>query len=224
MTQTQYKIYIDAIIRRVEAARLKVSDHHIVKILAISKYSESSEIKDLYEIGQRAFGENKVQDLAQKAQELEDLPLEWHFVGNLQKNKINKLLDLRPALFHGLDSLDLAHEIQKRLEVKECSLNALLQINSAKEQSKHGVMPEDALKIYEQIQKECPNIKLKGVMSIGAHSQDLASVKQSFLTTHEIYKQLKGATICSMGMSGDFELAIECGANMVRLGSVMFNK
>ncbi|MCD6260135.1 MAG: YggS family pyridoxal phosphate-dependent enzyme [Helicobacteraceae bacterium] len=224
MTQTQYKIYIDDIIRRVEAARLKVSDHHIVKIIAISKYSTSQEIKELYEIGQRAFGENKVQDLEQKAQELEELPLEWHFVGNLQKNKINKLLDLRPALFHGLDSLELAREIQKRLEVKEMTLDALLQINSAKEQSKQGVMPEDALEIYEEIQKECPNIHLKGVMSIGAHTEDQSIIRESFLTTHKIYQQLKGATICSMGMSGDFELAIECGANMIRLGSVMFNK
>ena len=224
MTQTQYKIYIDDIIRRVETARLKVSDHHIVKIVAISKYSTSQEIKALYEIGQRAFGENKVQDLEQKAQELDALPLEWHFVGNLQKNKINKLLDLRPALFHGLDSLELAREIQKRLEVKEMTLDALLQINSAKEESKHGVMPEDALTTYAQIQKECPNIHLKGVMSIGAHTEDQAIIKESFLTTHKIFQQLQGATICSMGMSGDFELAIECGATMIRLGSVMFNK
>ena len=224
MNEVQYKIYIDDIIRRVEAARLKVSDHHIVKIIAISKYSESYEIEKLYNIGQRAFGENKVQDLKTKAHELEELPLEWHFVGNLQKNKINNLLDLKPALFHGLDSLELAKEIQKKCEAKETTLSALLQINSAKEESKHGVMPEDALEVYERIQKECPNIKLKGVMSIGAHADDKEMIKKSFETTYEIYKKCQGATICSMGMSGDFELAIECGSNMLRLGSVMFNK
>ena len=224
MTQTQYKIYIDSIIRRVEAARLKVSDHHIVKIVAISKYSTSQEIEKLYSIGQRAFGENKVQDLKAKTQELDELPLEWHFVGNLQKNKINNLLDINPALFHALDSLSLAQELQKKLEAKSMTLDALLQINSAKEESKHGVMPEVALETYEQISKECPNINLKGVMSIGAHSTDTKIVKESFETTHGIYKQLSGATICSMGMSGDFELAIECGSNMVRLGSPIFNK
>jgi len=224
LNEVQYKIYIDDIIRRVEAARLKVSDHHIVKIIAISKYSESYEIEKLYNIGQRAFGENKVQDLKTKAHELEELPLEWHFVGNLQKNKINNLLDLKPALFHGLDSLELAKEIQKKCEAKETTLSALLQINSAKEESKHGVMPEDALEVYERIQKECPNIKLKGVMSIGAHADDKEMIKKSFETTYEIYKKCQGATICSMGMSGDFELAIECGSNMLRLGSVMFNK
>jgi len=224
MTETQYKIYIDDVIRRVENARLKVSGHHIVKIVAISKYSQSDEIEKLYKIGQRAFGENKVQDLKQKSQELRDLPLQWHFVGNLQKNKINNLLDLNPALFHGLNSLELAKEIQKKCEVKNKSLDALLQINSAYEDSKYGVSPEEAHDIYLQITKECPNINLKGVMSIGAKSEDKNIVEKSFKITHNIYKNLPNATICSMGMSQDFELAIKCGSNMVSLGSIMFNK
>ena len=224
MNEIEYKIYIDNVIKRVETARLQVSAHHIVKIVAISKYSTADEIEKLYKIGQRAFGENKVQDLKAKAQKLEELPLEWHFIGNLQKNKINNLLDINPSLFHSLDSLELAQELQKKLAAKNMTLNCLLQINSAKEESKHGVMPELACGIYKQIQKECPNINLKGVMSIGAHSDDKSVVKKSFEITHDIYKQLGGATICSMGMSGDFELAIECGSNMIRLGSIMFNK
>ncbi|MFA5428768.1 MAG: YggS family pyridoxal phosphate-dependent enzyme [Sulfurimonas sp.] len=224
MTQEEYKIYIDDVIRRVEFARVRFDEKHIVKIVAISKYSTADEIEKLYRIGQRAFGENKVQDLRAKSSELEDLPLEWHFVGNLQKNKINNLLDINPALFHALDSLELAHELQKKLQARDMTLDALLQINSAKEESKHGVMPEDAVETYRQIQKECPNIHLKGVMSIGAHTDDKAIIKKSFETTYNIYKQLDGANICSMGMSGDFELAIECGSNMVRLGSIMFNK
>lgn len=224
MTQEEYKLYIDSVVRRVESARLRVSDYHIVKIVAISKYSTTQEIANLYNIGQRAFGENKVQDLKAKATELDELPLEWHFVGNLQKNKINNLLDINPALLHGLDSLELALELQKKLEARDMTLDALMQINSAKEESKHGFMPEEAVEIYEKIKKECPNILLKGVMSIGAHSDDKEIIKKSFETTYKIYKSLNGATICSMGMSGDFELAIECGSNMIRLGSVMFNK
>jgi len=224
MNQTEYKIYIDDIVRRVEAARLKVSGHHIVKTVAISKYSTSDEIEKLYTIGQRAFGENKVQDLKAKAHELEDLPLEWHFVGNLQKNKINNLLDINPTLFHALDSLELAQELQKKLVAKDMTLDTLMQINSAKEESKSGLMPEIADATYRQIKKECPNINLKGVMSIGAHSDDKEIVRESFETTYSIYKELPDATICSMGMSGDFELAIECGSNMVRLGTIMFNK
>ena len=224
MTETEYKIYIDAIVRRVEFARLQVNDHHIVKTIAVSKYSTSEEIQKLYNIGQRAYGENKVQDLKTKSQELEELPIEWHFIGNLQKNKINNLLDINPSLFHALDSIELAYELQQKLQVRDMKLDCLLQVNSAREDSKHGFMPEIALKAYTQIQEECPNINLKGLMSIGAHTDDKAIIKKSFETTHNLYKQLNGATICSMGMSGDFELAIACGSNMIRLGSIMFNK
>ena len=224
MTEIEYKIYIDDVIRRVEKARLNVSGHHIVKIVAISKYSQAQEIEKLYHIGQRAFGENKVQDLKVKSVELEELPLEWHFVGNLQKNKINNLLNINPTLFHALDSLDLAYELQKKLQAKEMTLDVLLQVNSAKEESKHGFMPEDTIANYKKIQIECPNINLKGLMSIGAHSEDKDLIRKSFETTYALYRECEGASICSMGMSGDFELAIECGSNMVRLGSVMFNR
>jgi len=224
MTEIEHKLYIDNVIRRVETARLKVSGHHIVKIVAVSKYSSSEDISTLYSIGQRAFGENRVQDLKAKAAELDDLPLEWHFIGNLQKNKINNLLDINPTLFHSLDSLELAQELQKKLVAKDMTLDCLMQINSAKEESKHGFMPESAKESYLNIIKQCPNINLKGVMSIGAHSDEQAIIKKSFDTTYSIYKELPNATICSMGMSGDFEMAIECGSNMVRLGSIMFNK
>ncbi|WP_345991381.1 YggS family pyridoxal phosphate-dependent enzyme [Sulfurimonas sp. HSL-1716] len=224
MTQLEYKLHIDSIIERVEKARLSLSAHHIVKIVAVSKYSTSEEIKALYEIGQRAFGENRVQDLAKKSEELEDLPLEWHFIGNLQKNKINQLIKTNPFLFQSLDSLELALELDKRLEAHGVKMEALLQINSAYEETKSGVMPEAAIDIYEEIASLCKNIHLKGVMSIGAHTDEREKIKKSFEATHDIYSRLKGATICSMGMSTDFELAIACGSNMVRIGSLMFNK
>ncbi len=224
MTQEEYKIYIDKIIERIEVARLKVSAHHIVKIVAVSKYVGSDAVQRLYEIGQRAFGENRVQDLKQKVHDLEDLPLEWHFIGHLQKNKINNLLDLNPFMIQSIDSIELAQELQKRLAKREVTLDALVQINSAKEETKYGFMPEIAQEAYLQIKEECPNLNLKGVMSIGAHTDDKEVVKSSFETTYKIYETLPDATICSMGMSGDFELAIECGSNMVRLGSIMFKE
>ena len=222
MTQLEYKLHIDSVIERVEKARLSVSGHHIVKIVAVSKYSSSNDIKALYDIGQRAFGENKVQDLTQKMQELEELPLEWHFIGNLQKNKINHLIKADPFLFQSLDSLELALELDKRLETNGTTMDTLLQINSAYEESKSGVLPEEALEIYDEISSTCKHINLKGVMSIGAHTDDKAIIQKSFETTHNIYSQIKDATICSMGMSGDFELAIKCGSNMVRIGSLLF--
>jgi len=224
MDTVQYKQHIDKIIENIEKARLHVSAHHIVKIVAVSKYSDSDAVRSLYEIGQRAFGENRVQDLKTKSEILDELPLEWHFIGNLQKNKINQLLAIEPSLFQALDSLELAQALQKRLETNNKTLNTLLQINSAKEQTKSGVLPEMAADIYAQIKQSCPNINLKGVMSIGAHSENEAEIKKSFEITHSIYESLKDATVCSMGMSGDYELAIRCGSNMVRLGSVMFAK
>lgn len=215
---------LDSVIARVEAARLSLSHHHIVKIIGISKYSTANDVKTLYEAGQRAFGENKVQDLKQKSQELEELPLEWHFVGRLQSNKINNLIDLNPTLIQSLDSLELAYELQKKLEAKKKSVACLLQINSAYEESKTGVLPEEAIEIYKTIQKNCPHIKLKGVMSIGAHVEDDIIIKKSFETTKAIFDKLaaEGAIYCSMGMSGDFELAIACGSNMIRVGSILF--
>jgi len=222
MTETEYKIHLDHIVQRIEDARITVSEHHIVKIVAVSKYSTEEAIKRLYAIGQRAFGENKVQDLVTKCQNLEELPLEWHFIGNLQKNKINHLIDANPYLFQGLDSLELAQALQKRLEVKGTEMECLLQVNSANEASKSGVSAEKAKDTYAQIKESCPNIDLRGLMSIGAHTEDKKIIQQSFETTHKLYEDLEGADICSMGMSGDFEMAIKCGSNMVRLGSVMF--
>ncbi len=224
ITKEQATKNLDTLITKVEAARLRVSEHHIVKIIGISKYSTSQDVAALYEVGQRAFGENKVQDLKEKSSDLNDLPLEWHFVGRLQKNKINNLIDLNPMLMHSLDSLELAQELNSKLEAKNKTMACLLQINSAKEDSKAGVMPEVALQTYKTILENYPNIKLKGVMSIGAHSEDRNEIKASFETTKKIYDELKplGAKYCSMGMSGDFELAIACGSNMIRVGSSLF--
>lgn len=215
---------LDNIISKVEAARLRVSEHHIVKIIGVSKYSMAEDVASLYEAGQRAFGENKVQDLKSKKDELDELPIEWHFIGRLQKNKINNLIDANPTLMQSLDSLELAEELDKKLEAKNKKMSCLLQINSAHEESKTGVNPEDAVKIYKEIQNSYKNINLKGVMSIGAHTDNRDEIKKSFTVTKNIFDELVpfGAKYCSMGMSSDFELAISCGSNMVRVGSALF--
>jgi hypothetical protein len=155
---------------------------------------------------------------------LEELPLEWHMIGSLQKNKINNLIDLRPTLMQSLDSMELATELNKKLLAKEMKMHCLLQINAAHEATKSGVSPNEAVDIYQTIKESCPQINLKGVMTIGAHSEDTKLIQQSFESTYGIYEKLKkdGATICSMGMSGDYELAIKCGSNLVRVGSALF--
>ncbi len=215
---------LDQIVWNIERARLKISEHHIVKIVAVGKYTDTENIRALYELGQRAFGENQVQQLESRVHELEDIPIEWHMIGTLQKNKINKLIELRPALFQALDSLKLAEALNKRLEAKGETMECLLQINSAREETKSGVDPDQAAQIYHHITEQYPFIRLRGVMTIGAHTDNEDEIRKSFETTYKIYESLAdtGADICSMGMSGDYELAIECGSNMVRIGSAIF--
>jgi pyridoxal phosphate enzyme (YggS family) len=224
MTKQQAILNLDKVISKTEFSRLQVSDHHIVQTVAISKYSTTKDIATLYEAGQRAFGENKIQDLKEKSQALQDLPIQWHFVGTLQKNKINNLIDLSPTLMHSLDSLELALELNKKLEIKSKKMNCLLQINSANEDTKSGFLYNEALTMYKKIQNECPNINLKGVMSIGANTNDKALIIKSFQLTKDIFDKLEDATICSMGMSGDFDIAILNGSNMIRVGSALFTK
>ena len=220
-----YEKRLDAVFEKIEKARTKVSEHQIIKLVAVSKSVTSKEVELLYNAGQRAFGENRVQELTKKCEELENLPLEWHFIGRLQKNKINALLNQNVSLIHSCESFSLAKEIDKRLEAKGKKVNILLQINSAKEDSKSGVMPEVANEEYLKILSECKNVNLLGVMSMGAHEDDRKLVQESFEATYKIFESLKshGASICSMGMSGDYELAISCGSNMVRLGSTIFH-
>lgn len=222
MSMLEQKLHFDTIIERIEKARLRVNDHHIVKIVAASKYVGTEEIQSLYTIGQRAFGENKVQDMKTKVDILQDLPLEWHFIGTLQKNKINQLIDLNSYMIHSIDSLDLAHALNDRLLRDGKTLRALVQVNSAHEESKSGFSPDELTQAYHQIMEQCPNLHLQGIMSIGAHTDDTKIVQKSFETTRKLFEQLPNATVCSMGMSNDFELAIECGSNLVRLGSILF--
>ncbi|NPA88030.1 MAG: YggS family pyridoxal phosphate-dependent enzyme [Epsilonproteobacteria bacterium] len=214
---------LDELIQRVEAARLRRSEHLIVQIVAVTKYTNDPEVlKRLYDDGQRAFGENRVQDMEGKVKALSDLPIEWHFIGNLQKNKINKLLKLNPFMIQSINSYELAEAINKRADKP---VRCLIEINSSGEPTKHGMEPEIAVDTYLKIKENLPNINLQGVMTIGAHTDDEKAIRESFRKTYKIFEELKpyGAKICSMGMSGDFEIAIEEGSNMIRVGSALIN-
>ncbi len=219
-----YTKNFDEVLARVEAARLEADEYRIIKIIAASKYVGAPEIEAMYKIGHRSFGENRVQELREKNKVLIEYPIEWHFIGRLQSNKINHLLEANPFLIHSVESLEMAKEIDKRAKVKGMKANILLQINSANEESKAGVSVDAAHDTYLDIAQNCPNLNLKGVMSIGAHTSDENVVAKSFEKTYKIFEKLQndGAKHCSMGMSNDFELAIKCGSNMVRLGSVLF--
>ncbi len=220
---SKYENNFDKVLIDIEAVRLETNEHQIIRIIASSKGASACEIEEFYKVGQRAYGENKVQDLKAKSIELEKYPIEWHFIGRLQSNKINALLDLKPTLIHSIESFEMAKEIDKRAQVKGLKPSILLQINSANEDSKAGISADLAIEEYLKI-KELKNISIKGVMSIGAHSENQKEIEKSFKTTYNIFDKLQkdGAKYCSMGMSGDYKLAVACGSNMLRLGSILF--
>lgn len=199
----------------------ELSNGRKVELVAVSKYVGSKEIKELFDEGQMSFGENKVQDLVKKSDELKELNLNWHFIGTLQTNKINALLKIRPTLWQSCNSLKLAQAVDKRLDYK---LDTLLEINVADEDSKTGLDISLAKESYCAIKESCKNLNLKGIMCIGAHSDDELEVAKSFEKAYLIYESLqnKGAEICSMGMSSDYKIAIKCGSNMIRVGSLLF--
>lgn len=199
----------------------ELSNGRKVELVAVSKYVGPKEIKKLFDEGQMSFGENRVQDLIKKSDELKELNLNWHFIGTLQTNKINALLKIRPTLWQSCNSLKLAQAVDKRLDYK---LDTLLEINVADEDSKTGLDLALAIESYCAIKESCKNINLKGVMCIGAHSDDELEVAKSFEKAYVIYESLQnqGAKICSMGMSSDYKIAIKCGSNMIRVGSLLF--
>ncbi len=221
-----YEENFDRVLREIEEIRVETNEHQIIKIIAASKYVTSKEIESFYKVGHRAYGENRVQELKTKADELKEYPIEWHFIGRVQSNKINALLDISTSLIHSCESFDMAQEIDKRAMVKGVKPNILLQINSANEQSKAGINPKSAIETYLKIKEELKNVTLKGVMSIGAHTKDQKEIQNSFETTYKIFDSLQkdGAKYCSMGMSGDYKIAVKCGSNMLRLGSILFKE
>lgn len=191
-----------------------------VTLVAVSKNFSNEETLTLYKQGQKIFGENKVQELANKNDFFKADDINWHFIGRLQSNKINSLLKLPIKLWQSCNSFELAYEVNKRSDRK---IDALLQINSANENSKQGIHPDLAIEEFCKIKEHCKNINLIGVMSIGAMSDDKKEIQKSFKLTYKIFEELKnnGANICSMGMSNDYQLAIDCGSTMIRLGSIL---
>ena len=192
-----------------------------IRLVAASKYVDYEKILDLFEKGIFEFGENQVQALALKKEKLKDKDIKWHFIGNLQSNKINLLIKQKPILWQSCNGIKIAKEVNKRLNYK---LDTLLEINIANENTKSGINKDKAIEEYLQIKEECLNLNICGIMSIGANTDNKKEITTNFEQTYKIYEKLQnyGAKICSMGMSNDFELAIKCGSNMVRLGSVLF--
>lgn len=198
-----------------------------VKLLAVSKTRPSSMIRSFYELGQVDFGENKVQELVQKALELKDLSINWHFIGHLQSNKINQLLTVDNLVaIHSVDSLELLQKLLKKNSKRKIGL--FLQINTSKEDEKSGFESiEDVLKAIDLLEQS-EHFYLQGLMTIGRIRTDdfEKSAKECFLVMASWRQHLEekfGKKIeLSMGMSQDYLLAQEFGTNWIRIGSDLF--
>lgn len=200
-----------------------------VTLVAVSKTKPHEMIMEAYESGQRIFGENKVQELVDKA---ESLPkdIEWHMIGHLQRNKVKYIAPF-VALIHGVDSLRLLRAINKEGAKNERVIPCLLQMHIASEETKFGL---DEAEIFELLEsddfKSFANVEIKGLMGMATYTDDkskvaseFGSLKKTFDTVKEKYfSDQSGLSVLSIGMSGDYDIAIEEGSNMVRIGSSIF--
>jgi len=192
-----------------------------VTLVAVSKTKPNSDLLQAYRAGQKEFGENKVQELMQKA---EDLPKDiiWHMIGHLQTNKV-KFIAPFVSLIHGVDSIKLLKEINKRAEQNNRVIDCLLQVHIATESTKFGFDITD-VKQAIAIAKEFLNIKIVGLMGMATFTDNKQQVIQEFKSLTAVFNTIKNKdiTTLSMGMSGDYQLAIEQGSTMVRVGSAIF--
>lgn len=193
-----------------------------VELVAVTKTRPAAVVRELYEFGLRQFGESRAQELATKVPEL-PADIVWHMLGHLQENKINKVLP-HVAMIQSVDSLKLAHAISRRAERLPRAVLVLLEVKTAPEQAKTGVAPETVADVYPQV-AALPGLDLRGLMTLAPHTSDEKQVRDSFRRLRRLFESLAGSATpprtLSMGMSQDFEWAIQEGATMVRIGSAL---
>ncbi len=202
-----------------------------VQLVAVSKTKPNNFIQEAYDVGQRVFGENKVQELVKKH---EDLPkdIQWHFIGHLQSNKVKYIAPFI-SLIHGVDSLKLLKTINKEAKKNNRVISCLLQVHIAQEQTKFGFDSNDVEKIVQEIlSSDLSNINICGLMGMASYVNDEEKIKSEFNVLKELFNHLKNDYFSdksyfkeiSMGMSGDYKLAIDSGSTMVRIGSTIFGQ
>lgn len=238
---------------RYEAVRTRVADAAAragrapddVVLVAVTKYADPEQIMELIRLGQRDFAESRVQQLLQRAAMIEEwiarrqkMPgaeagpgeqVRWHLVGELQRNKVRKVIETT-RLIHSVDSMRVAEEIQTAALKREEPVDVLLQVNCSGERSKGGVALPAAIHVAEQIDSTT-YVRLRGIMTMAPHSENPQDSRFTFERARECFEEIRDAgvaakrfNILSMGMSNDFEVAIACGANLVRIGSLLFDR
>ena len=196
-----------------------------VTLVAVSKTKPNAAIMEAYDAGHRVFGENKVQDMVAKSEELPS-DIQWHMIGHLQTNKV-KFIAPFVSLIHGVDSLKLIKEIDKRAAQNNRIIDCLLQIHIAEEETKFGLSDTEATQVLDYA-KHLPNVRVKGLMGMATNTINESIVRNEFASLKELFLKFQSVNIdlqiISMGMSNDFEIAIEQGSTMVRVGSAIFGQ
>lgn len=199
-----------------------------IALIAVSKTMPAEKIADIYKQGVRAFGENKVQELTAKKSDplLAGLGIEWHMIGSLQTNKVKQVVG-ETVMIHSLDRPELAQEIERQAEIKKIpQVDCLIQVNCSGETSKQGLAMNEVESFAAQLKEK--RIKIRGLMTIGPLTDDGAKIRAAFRSVKELQQSLKKKfperdwSVLSMGMSGDYTIAIEEGATLLRIGSAIF--
>jgi pyridoxal phosphate enzyme (YggS family) len=207
---------------------IKSSIPEHVTLVAVSKTKPVSDLMEAYNAGQRVFGENKIQEMAEKYEEMPK-DIKWHMIGHVQRNKVKYMASF-VSLIHGVDNFKLLKEIDKQAKKHDRVIDCLLQIKIASEDSKFGMSFEDVSKFTQsKIISELKNIRVTGVMGMATFTDDKSQIKNEFNRLKFTFDALKALQtencklqIISMGMSGDYKLAIDCGSTMIRVGSSIF--
>jgi len=198
-----------------------------VTLVAVSKFKPNEDILEAYRAGQRDFGENRPQEMMKKISELPS-DIRWHFIGHLQTNKIKMIIE-HSHLIHSVDSERLFDELQKEAAKRELVKDILLQLYIAKEDSKQGLSEEELRSILNK-RNQYPNLRICGLMGMASFVDDMAIVRSEFGALKQLFEELKSTlfvgephfSVISMGMSGDYNIAIEEGSTLVRVGSTIF--
>ena len=197
-----------------------------VKLVTVSKTNPAEKIKEVYDLGQRAFGENKVQELLEKHPVLPN-DIEWHLIGHLQTNKVKYIAGFI-SMIESIDSEKLLKEVDKEALKNNRKINVLLQVKIAKEETKFGLTVDETRDIFNKyLNGNYPNIEIKGLMGMASFADDETQIREEFSVLKNLFdelSELKSLETLSMGMSGDFPLAIDCGSKSVRVGSAIFGE
>jgi len=213
--------------RIAEAARRSGRTPEQIALVAVTKFVGDAEIRALVEAGCSTLGESRPQHLWEKAGRLAGLPIRWHLIGHLQRNKVRRTLPL-VAMIQSADSLELIGEIERRAEESGRRIPVLLEVNVSGDEAKHGFAPETVQPLLPELAR-CGHIEVRGLMCMASLEGGLDRARQDFSSLRELRDRLRGECPdpirldeLSMGMSGDFEVAVEEGATMVRIGSALF--